>query len=109
RRCTGNRTQAAWYLGGAEKLEDFKSQATLEQQHTSNSHVSPLSLLFGELNKLPTFFSLPQLTHSYLCENSGVSASAEPSARGSEAPKFIFFVESCRIACPRPMAAEYSL
>ena len=45
----------AWCLYGARKVEHFHSQATLEQQLTSNSHVSPLSLLFGELNKLPLF------------------------------------------------------
>jgi hypothetical protein len=45
----------AWCLHGARKVEHFDSQATLEQQLTSNSYVSPLSLLFGELNKLPLF------------------------------------------------------
>jgi hypothetical protein len=35
----------------------LKFQATLKQQLTSKSYVSPLSLLFGELNKLPPFFA----------------------------------------------------
>src|SRR6185312_6773047 len=37
------------------------------------------------------------------------SGSATPSARGSEAAKFIFVLELCSTACPRPISEVYSL
>lgn len=53
-------TDAKWRRcrSGTRNLQKVHPEATLEQQLTSNSHVSPLSLLLWGARKAPRFFCL---------------------------------------------------